>query len=434
MKIDFRTVTLGLGLAAVAALGGQLMTSHLAAPDHRAPSPPPSRPATAVASAPPVVAAKETSALVAVLPPAASAAKQRAPAAPPPASLPPSEGKSGAGERPPSAFTHFRVGDRNVKRILVDGDRIWVGTSGGVIRYVPASDEYRLLDVRSGLRASNVVVVGKIRGGIVAGSLGGGLSVLDPKTDRWETFGVDEGLGDNSVHDVLQASGGDVWIATRAGVSRVSQGAFRDRDSWTHFTAAGTDRGLPSDRVYALAEGRGGDIWLATEAGVALYRKGTWQNWRRDAEGSPAARGPAGGTDGATPAAHGTSAAHASGVRAAGGGADANFVLSVAVDRSGVVWAGTLGGGLLRFDGSRWRAYTVSDGLPGNHVFTLHQDAKNLLWVGTNNGLARMEDGKFKVMTTKDGLFTNAVFAVASAPDALWVGGYGGVARIRPAR
>jgi ligand-binding sensor domain-containing protein len=97
------------------------------------------------------------------------------------------------------------------------------------------------------------------------------------------------------------------------------------------------------------------------------------------------------------------------------------------------VWAGTWGGGLARFDGRKFRNYTVADGLPGNHVFMLHIDRKGRLWIGTNNGLAlRQPDGKFKVMNTHDGLFSSAVFSMDTGADGtLWVGSYGGVARIR---
>jgi ligand-binding sensor domain-containing protein len=109
-----------------------------------------------------------------------------------------------------------------------------------------------------------------------------------------------------------------------------------------------------------------------------------------------------------------------------------NYVVALAVDKAGTVWAGTWGGGLARYDGTAWRNLTRADGLPGNHVFMLHHDAKGRLWVGTNNGLARMEGGKFsKVLTTEDGLFANAVFSMASTPEALWVGSFGGVAQIR---
>ena len=56
-----------------------------------------------------------------------------------------------------------------------------------------------------------------------------------------------------------------------------------------------------------------------------------------------------------------------------------------------MVWAGTWGGGLSRYDGKAWTQYTVSEGLPGNHVFMLHIDPKGVMWIGTNNGLARFD-------------------------------------------
>ena len=84
-----------------------------------------------------------------------------------------------------------------------------------------------------------------------------------------------------------------------------------------------------------------------------------------------------------------------------------------------------------RFDGKNWTHYTTAEGLPGNHVFMLHIDAKKTLWVGTNNGLARFGDGKFTTLNTNDGLFANNVFSMVTGEDgSLWVGSYGGVARI----
>jgi ligand-binding sensor domain-containing protein len=100
------------------------------------------------------------------------------------------------------------------------------------------------------------------------------------------------------------------------------------------------------------------------------------------------------------------------------------------VDKDGTVWAGTWGGGLARFDGKSWRNYTVTDGLPSNHVFFLRLDHTGRFWVGTSQGLALMKDGQFKVLTTVDGLFANNVFSLAiSDRGDLWVGGYGGVTR-----
>ncbi|HEY3327145.1 MAG TPA: two-component regulator propeller domain-containing protein, partial [Novimethylophilus sp.] len=110
-----------------------------------------------------------------------------------------------------------------------------------------------------------------------------------------------------------------------------------------------------------------------------------------------------------------------------------NYVVSMEVDRQGQVWAGTWGGGLSRFDGSRWTVYTTAEGLPGNHVFMLHLDDKGQLWAGTNNGLALWQNGKFKVKTTADGLYANNVFSMATTPTGdQWIGSYGGVTHLRP--
>lgn len=66
----------------------------------------------------------------------------------------------------------------------------------------------------------------------------------------------------------------------------------------------------------------------------------------------------------------------------------------------------------------------------------LHSDEAGRLWIGTNNGLTQWQDGKFaKTMTTADGLFANNVFAMAStAAGDLWIGSFGGVAHLRPAK
>ena len=333
-------------------------------------------------------------------------------------------------------FTHFRVGNKNVKRIYADGKVIWVGTSGGVIRYDTTTDDFKLFDVRSGLLSNGVFYVGKLQGRIALGTYGGGLSLLDEKSAKWENYNVPEGLGDAFVYDVLTAGNGDVWIATWSGANRIRGGALKDRSKWDLYTVENTKKGLPNDWVYGLAEGRNGEIWMATEGGVACFKDGTWRNWNH-------AKGLGAPYDSVKdqiafkndPSRHSTHHARQKeemGLQNVDVAYNPNYVVSIAVDRKGVVWAGTWGGGLSRFDGKAWKTYTVSDGLPGNHVFMLHADGERL-WIGTNNGLARMEDGKFKVMNVEDGLFANTVFSMATSPGSIWVGSYGGVAQIRGA-
>ena len=62
----------------------------------------------------------------------------------------------------------------------------------------------------------------------------------------------------------------------------------------------------------------------------------------------------------------------------------------------------------------------------------LYEDPQGQLWIGTNNGLARMDGEQFKKFDMHDGLYSNTVFSMAQANDgSYWIGSYGGVAKIQ---
>ena len=356
-----------------------------------------------------------------------------------------SPGEIGHPQLPPSAepgavspgtkFTHSRVGQRNVKAILADGDLMWVGTSGGVIRNDTKKDDYRLFDVKSGLLANGVFHVSKMDGRIVVGTYGGGMALYDPAADKWQVLNIPQGLADAFVYDVLKTTGGDVWIATWSGANRVRKGRLDDRSQWDLYTVENTGGGLPNNWVYGLAEGKDGAIWLATEGGLTRLKDGQWDHWQhKDGLGAPyelvKAQIPF-AHDPAKFSQHHARQKAEMGLQGVDVAYNPNYIVALAVDRDGVVWCGTWGGGLSRFDGKRWKTYTVAEGLPANHVFMLRTDADGRLWIGTSNGLARFDGEAFRVYTTADGLFSNTVFSMASAADgSLWVGSFGGVARI----
>lgn len=332
-------------------------------------------------------------------------------------------------------FTHFRVGERNVKRIYAAGDQVWVGTSGGAIRYALASDDYRLFDLRDGLLAKGVFHVGSLGGRIAIGTYGGGLALLDAATERFRIYNVPDGLGDAFVYDAIEHSNGDVWIATWSGVNRVRGGRLDDRDAWELHTVQSTDGALPNDWVYGLAEGRDGEVWLATEGGLSRYQDGRFTSWNHAAGlGAPfdvVEEKLQFRNDPAQYSAHHSRQKTEMGLEGVDAAYNPNYVVALACDAAGTVWAGTWGGGLARFDGSAFENFTVADGLPANHVFALHLDPRGRLWIGTSDGLALRTDNGFRVFRAEDGLFSNIVFSIETAPDGtLWVGSYGGVARL----
>ncbi|MCF6256429.1 MAG: regulator [Gammaproteobacteria bacterium] len=380
-------------------------------------------PSSAASSAPPLAGATE-------MPPGHPATTETSGI--PAVNLLPDQPASGA------KFSHFRVGQRNVKGMLADGDKVWVGTSGGVIRYDLKTDDYKLYDVKNQSLISNGVFhVSKLRGKIMVGTYGGGLSVYTPETDQWQNYNIPDGLADQFVYDIVEAKNGDYWIATWSGVNRVPNGDFSDTSKWETFTVENTQGGLPNDWVYSVAVGKDGDIWFATEGGLALYRNKQWTNWQHDAGlGAPYEKvkdDVAFSNDPAESSKHHAQQKAEQGLSDIKVGYNPNYIISMIVDEDGVVWAGTWGAGLSRFDGKTWKTYTVKEGLPGNHIFMLHKSPGGEMWIGTNKGLARpnANENGFKVMTKADGLFANNVFSLAEASDgSLWVGSFGGVARI----
>lgn len=341
---------------------------------------------------------------------------------------------------PAARFTHFRVGNKNVKSIYNDGKVVWVGTSGGVVRYDTRDDSFKLFDATNGLLSNGMFFVGKVKGQIAVGTYGGGLSLLNEKTGKWKTYNIPEGLGDAFVYGVLTATNGDIWIATWSGANRIRGGNLDDRSKWDLYTVENTKGGVPNDWIYGLAEGKNGDIWLATEGGMARFSNNRWENWNH-ARGLGATydrvkNDIAFKNDPGKQSVHHAKQKQEMGLLGVDVAYNPNYVVSLAVDRQGAVWAGTWGGGLSRFDGKKWVSYTTAEGLPGNHIFMLRVDEKDQLWIGTNNGLTRWQDGKFtKAMTMADGLFANNVFAMASSPDgSMWIGSFGGVAHLRPAK
>jgi ligand-binding sensor domain-containing protein/signal transduction histidine kinase len=91
---------------------------------------------------------------------------------------------------------------------------------------------------------------------------------------------------------------------------------------------------------------------------------------------------------------------------------------SLAQDKAGNLWIGTLGG-LSRYDGRNFTNYTVKNGMPGNEVRAVAVDAAGNIWLAGQAGLSRFDGKKFtylskRPLTERSGL---------SAPQQLQIAG-----------
>ncbi|MCB1230809.1 MAG: response regulator [Verrucomicrobiae bacterium] len=118
----------------------------------------------------------------------------------------------------------------------------------------------------------------------------------------------------------------------------------------------------------------------------------------------------------------------------------ADGLLSLAADRRGFLWIGTVNGGLNRFDpatGEVRKFDRTGNGLPDDRVVGVLPDKQGFIWVSTGRGIARLDpdSGQVRLFSEGDGLQRGAFHAGAAArlsSGDLIFGGANGFNVIRP--
>jgi PAS domain S-box-containing protein len=118
-------------------------------------------------------------------------------------------------------------------------------------------------------------------------------------------------------------------------------------------------------------------------------------------------------------------------------------VYSILEDRSGTLWIGTGNGGLNRLDDKEKRIFTrfqpsrdQRDSISHNFITAICEDRGGTLWIGTNGGgLNKFDRQKetFTAFTTKDGLPNNVIYDILADEDGcLWLSTNKGLSRFIP--
>lgn len=101
-------------------------------------------------------------------------------------------------------------------------------------------------------------------------------------------------------------------------------------------------------------------------------------------------------------------------------------------DRRGYLWIGTAGGGLDRFEGQRFENYSTRNGLPSNLVNAIAEDGDGAIWAATDEGVARLRNGTWRTFGEADGLPSARAHAIfASVEHGVWAGTAKGAARLQ---
>jgi hypothetical protein len=125
--------------------------------------------------------------------------------------------------------------------------------------------------------------------------------------------------------------------------------------SWT------TENALPQNSIQALLQTRDGHLWISTLEGLVRFDGLRFRVFNR--QNTPAHTGN-----------------------------DFSF-FALLEDRQGCLWAGTLTGGAVRYCNGTFTSLTIKDGLPNNAVVRTDEDEAGTIWIFTNPGLAKWQNG-----------------------------------------
>lgn len=148
--------------------------------------------------------------------------------------------------------------------------------------------------------------------------------------------------------------------------------------------------GLPEETVQALAQTDNGYLWVGTTGGLARFDGSRFQLFTQNTS---------------VPLGN-------------------NSIFCILKARDGSLWLGTEGSGLVHMDRHGDRVYTAADGLGDPFVRALMQDHTGQIWVGTDNGLFKIEgDVLHRVETASlaPGLAVHAI--MEDRENRVWVGG-----------
>ncbi len=251
-------------------------------------------------------------------------------------------------------------------------DRLWIASSKGLFFLDRTSGKIQR-DPRPELaRVSVRAIDAGSSGSLWVGEENFGLSQITPSGNlgRLVTPGA------NQIRSVYEDETGLLWVGTFGdGLNRVDlkDSRFPHYHKNNRFPAK-----INHDTVRAFYEAPEGSLWLGTDGGVNRFDRESraYIYYRNDP------KDPSSLSD--------------------------DRVYSIVGDPSGAIWVGTFGGGLNRFEPSR-DAFTRfrhdpenPESLSGDRVRTLLPDGKGSLWVGTHlSGLSRLDleagaDAKFR--------------------------------------
>ncbi|MBI2270639.1 MAG: hypothetical protein HYU69_09840 [Bacteroidetes bacterium] len=168
-------------------------------------------------------------------------------------------------------------------------------------------------------------------------------------------------MGGAKMNAAAVDNSGDIWSGGwDSGVRK-----FDGNATWTQYNSGNSV--IPGDYTNSMGRDSSGNIWVTSQGtlfgtGSSPYvgkcNGSTWTIYKHMSKGGPV---------------------------------PSSQIYSMAFDKvNGVIWFASADSGLIKFDGTKWKTYKMSNtpGLPSNQINAVAIDKDGSLWVGTPVGLA----------------------------------------------
>ncbi len=277
----------------------------------------------------------------------------------------------------------------NTNIVFEDKERnIWIGSDGkGLCKFL--GETFTYLTTKDDL-SSNII-----------------LSILEDKDQNlwFSTFGkgitkkegaksvkytTDQGLNNNTIWASLKDNNNHLWFCTADGVNRFDGKRFKNY---------GVDDGLGARTVYSICQDYKGNLWFGTTQGVSVFDGVTFRNYVAGVDNI--------GKDVTSIVEdkhHRLWFATKNGLYKAennlftkyttANGLCNNNLISLVLDKDNNLWIGSRGG-INYYDGKTFSKIVINDIFNSNNICFLVMDKNESLWIGTNSGVFVLDAGEY---------------------------------------
>ncbi|MBN1949897.1 MAG: response regulator [Bacteroidales bacterium] len=331
------------------------------------------------------------------------------------------------------------------------GGDIWIGTDQGV--YIIKSDLSETKEIELGEVITYSISFDNMGHAMIA-TEPRGLFVYNLKAGtlcRYQHLKHDKfSISSNKVLKAKTDSRGILWIGTtQSGISYAN--TVPSKQFINVIPQEDNPNSISYPTVSAIFEDRDGDLWIGTDGGgldlqhvnTGMYSHFTYQPGMKNSLGSNSVLSITQTPDGTI-----WVGGYLMGVNAIDkktgeikiykhdpGNPNTlsnDDVRKVYADKEGILWIATCGGGLNRLDPATGKFTVYQDNVPNGIVgiwcLTLFEDSRDLLWIGTYNGLSYLdrETGiftNFNHSQASGSLSNDWIYAIIEDPDSnIWIG------------